>query len=150
LVNHPELVHDYCEPLAQVALDSPELDKILKEILYFAGGSELDTVALKSHLMAAGLAAALTGLMQPSLYKLWPFAGPAAEIATARAGLEHLLERFHERQLEAEVKSLEGEVSDEGQIRLQGLQQQLRHTGLRGSLPDDDGFGEPPAGMGTR
>ena len=149
LVNHPALVHDYCEPLAQLALESPELDKILKEILYFAGGSELDTVALKSHLMAAGLAAALSGLMQPSLYKLWPFAGPAAEIATARAGLEHLLARFHERELEAEVQSLEGEVSDEGQTRLQGLQQQLRQTGLRAALPDDDAVGEPPAGQAT-
>ncbi len=154
LVNHPALVSEYCEALAGLALGSPDLDKILKEILYFAGRSELDTVALKSHLMAAGLAAALTGLMEPSLYKLWAFAGPTADLAIARTGLEHLLGRFHERQLEAEVHSLEGEISDEGQTRLQGLQQQLRQTGLRGTTLDDDGYsglGEqsPPQPSGT-
>ncbi len=142
LINHPVLAAESCERLAHLALDNADLDRILKEILYFAGRSELDTMALESHLMATGLAAATTGLVQPSLYKLWPFAGPEADTAIARVGLEHLLGRFLERQLEAEVRSLEGEVSDEGQIRLQGLQQQLRQTGLRGTMLDDDGFGE--------
>jgi DNA primase catalytic core len=138
LINHPSLAHDYCETLAGLTIDTPALDQILKEILVFAGRAELDSEGLKSHLMAAGLAAAMAGLMQPTLYKLWSFAGPTAELEAARSGLEHLLGRFHERELEAEVRSLEGEVSDEGQTRLQGLQEQLRHTGLRGSSLDDD------------
>ena len=117
-------------------------EQIRQEILPFASRSELDTMALESHLIATGLAAATAGLVQPSLYKLWPFAGPEADTAIARVGLEHLLGRFLERQLEAEVRSLEGEVSDEGQTRLQGLQQQVRQTGLRGTTLDDDGFGE--------
>ena len=58
----------------------------------------------------------------------------------ARTGLEHLLARFHERQLEAEVRNLEGEVSEEGQTRLKGLQEQLRQTGIRGTTLDDEGF----------
>ncbi|HEX9464534.1 MAG TPA: DNA primase, partial [Alphaproteobacteria bacterium] len=110
LINHPVLAAESCERLAHLALDNADLDRILKEILYFAGRSELDTMALESHLMATGLAAATTGLVQPSLYKLWPFAGPEADTAIARVGLEHLLGRFLERQLEAEVRSLEGEV----------------------------------------
>ena len=142
LINHPELAVDYCERLAHLSLENPEMDKILKEILYFAGRSELDTTGLKSHLMAAGLAASISGEVQPTLYKLWPFAGPTADAAAARVGMEHLLGRFLERELEAEVRSLEGEVSDEGQTRLQGLQQQLRQTGLRGTTLDDDGLGE--------
>ena len=147
LINHPGLIAEYCETLAGLALGTPDLDRILKEILDFAGRSELDTEALKSHLMAAGLAPAMAGLVQPSLYKLWAFAGPTADIGAARAGLEHLLGRFHERELEAEVHKVAGEVSDEGQIRLQGLQEQLRQTGLRGTTFDDDGFGGPePAG----
>jgi hypothetical protein len=121
------------------------------EILYFAGRSELDTMDLKSHLMAAGLAAAITGVEQPTLYDLWPFAGPTADAAAARVGLEQLLGRFLERELEAEVRKVEpevliseGEAPDETQARLQlqGLQQQLRQSGLRGTTLDNDGFGE--------
>ncbi len=143
LINHPALIHEYCEALAGLALPDAALGRILKEILEFAGRSELDTTALKSHLMAAGLAAALAGLEQPNLYKLWAFSGPTADLGSARAGLEHLLGRFHERELEAEVHKVAGEVSDAGQTRLQGLQQQLRQAGLRGTTWDDDGFGGP-------
>jgi hypothetical protein len=54
------------------------------------------------------------------------------------------LGRFHERELEAEVDKVAAEVSDAGQTRLQGLQQQLRRAGLRGTTwDDDDGFGGP-------
>jgi DNA primase len=150
LLNHPELIAEYCETLAGLALGTPELEKILKEILDFAGRSELDTAALKSHLMAAGLAAAAARLEQPSLYKLWSFAGPTADLETARAGLDHLLGRFHERELEAEVHKVAGEVSDEGQTRLQGLQQQLQQTGLRGTTWDDEGSGGPATVSGPR
>jgi hypothetical protein len=90
--------------------------------------------------MATGLASVVSGVLQPSLYKLWTFAAPAAELSAARSGLEHLLARFHERQLEAEVQNLEGEVSEEGQTRLKGLQEQLKHSGIRGTTLDDDGF----------
>jgi len=143
LINHPALVQEYCEALAGLSLPEPALEGILKEILVFAGRSELDTTALKSHLMAAGLAAAMAGLEQPNLYKLWAFSGPTADLESARAGLEHLLGRFHERELEAEVDKVAAEVSDAGQTRLQGLQQQLRRAGLRGTTWDDDGFGGP-------
>ena len=143
LINHPALIHEYCEALAGLSLAEPALEGILKEILDFVGRSELDTTALKSHLMAAGLAAAMAGLEQPNLYKLWAFAGPSADLESARAGLEHLLGRFHERELEAEVHKVAAEVSDAGQTRLQGLQQQLRRAGLRGTTWDDDGFGGP-------
>ena len=150
LLNHPELIAEYCERLAGLALGTPELDRILKEILDFAGRSELDTAVLKSHLMAAGLAAAIARFDEPNLYKLWAFAGPTADSETARAGLEHLLGRFHERELEAEVHKVAGEVSNEGQTRLQGLQQQLRQTGLRGTTWDEDGFGGPaPSGASS-
>lgn len=138
LISHPQLIAEYCERLAGLALGTPDLDRILKEILDFAGRSELDIEAMKSHLMAAGLAPALAGLVQPSLYKLWAFAAPTADLEAARAGLEHLLGRFHERELEAEVHKMAGEVSDEGQTRLQGLQEQLRQSGLRGTTFDDD------------
>ena len=141
LINHPALVPEYCETLAGLSLPDPVLERILKEILDFAGRSELDTTALKSHLMAAGLAAAMAGLEQPNLYKLWAFSGPTADLESARAGLEHLLGRFHERELEAEVHRVAGEVSDAGQTRLQGLQQQLRRAGLRGTTWDEEGFG---------
>jgi DNA primase len=140
LINHPGLVAEHCEALASLHLGEPDYEKILKEILYFGGRSELDSGGLKSHLMATGLASVVTGVLQPNLYKLWAFAAPAAELSAAKSGLEHLLARFYERQLETEVQNLEGEVSEEGQTRLKGLQEQLKHSGIRGTTLDDDGF----------
>lgn len=140
LINHPSLVAEHCEELANLHLGEPDFERILKEILYFGGRSELDSAGLKSHLMLTGMASVVSGVLQPSLYKLWTFAAPAAELSAARSGLEHLLARFHERQLETEVQNLEGEVSEEGQTRLQGLQEQLKHSGIRGTTLDDDGF----------
>jgi DNA primase len=151
LVNHPDLIGDYCERLAELEVGQGDIERILKEILYFGGRAELDTVALKSHLMAAGLAAPLTDVMQPNLYKLFAFAGPDADPSAARTGLEHLLARFHERQLEAEVKTALDELSTTGSVesetRLTNLQAQLRQSGVRGSvIEDEDGFGatSPP------
>jgi DNA primase len=151
LVNHPELVAKHCETLAGLSLGTAELDKILKEILDLAGRSELDMAGLKSHLMRTGLAAPLAGFMQPSLYKLWAFAGPTADLETARTGLEHLLARFHERQLENEVAAAreslastavsEGTKSEESEARLISLQQQLRQSTRRGAALEDDDYG---------
>jgi DNA primase len=146
LVNHPSLAHDHCEALAGLALGSLEFDRILKEILYFTARAELDSAALKSHLMHTGLAAPLAGITRPDLYQLWAFAGPEAEIAAAEIGLRHLLDGFQERGLEAEVGAAQRELaaadSEENEARLNSLQQQLHHTGLRGTLPDDDDLGQ--------
>jgi DNA primase len=142
LINHPGLITEYCETLASLALPQPGLERILKEILDFAGRSELDTTALKSHLMAAGLPLPqLPKEVWPNrYYKPWSFAKPDADIETARAGLENLLSRLHEGELEAEVHKVAAEISDAGQARLQGLQQQIQGVGLR-NAPGDDDFG---------
>jgi len=146
LVNHPALAIDHCESLAQLTLDSPDFDKILKEILHFTACSELDTADLKSHLIQAGLAATLSAITRPDLYKLWPFAGPQADLSAARTGLDHVLARFLERRLEVEVDAAQKDLavadSVESEARLNSLQQQLRHTGLRGTtnLDEDDDF----------
>jgi DNA primase len=142
LVNHPTLAVDHCEALAQLTLENPEFDKILKEILHFTARAELDTADLKSHLIQAGLAGPLGGITRPDLYKLWAFARPEAEFATARSGLDHLLARFLERRLEVEVdaaqKDLAAADSMESEARLSSLQQQLRHSGLRGTTALDE------------
>ncbi len=92
--------------------------------------------------MATGLAAPLAGFMRPDLYKLWAFAGPQAELSAARTGVDHLLARFHERRLEVEVHAARRDLatadSEESEARLNSLQQQLRQTGLRGPVPEDD------------
>jgi hypothetical protein len=60
--------------------------------------------------------------------------------------LDHVLARFLERRLEVEVDAARKELatadSEESEARLNNLQQQLRHTGLRGTtnLDDDDDF----------
>ena len=146
LINHPSLAADHCESLAQLTLEGPEFDKILKEILHFTARAELDTADLKSHLMQTGSAAALSAITRPDLYTLWPFAGPQADLSAARTGLDHVLARFLERRLEVEVdaarKELAAAESVESEARLSNLQQQLRHAGLRGttSLDEDDDF----------
>ncbi len=146
LINHPSLAVDHCESLAQLTLEAPDFDKILKEILHFTARAELDTADLKSHLIQTGLAATLSAITRPDLYKLWPFVGPQADLSAARTGLDHVLARFLERRLEVEVdaarKDLAAADSVESEARLNSLQQQLRHTGLRGTtnLDDDDDF----------
>jgi len=151
LINHPALISEECEVISALELPPGDLDMVRQEILNVAGRNpDLDSAMLKNQLKEAGLADALAGLSEPSLYRHWPFSGPEASDDEARAGWQHIVALYQKRRLEGEVDAaladLGQNMTEEAWARFCELQRQIRET-ANADLEDDDPFsvGERPA-----
>ena len=133
LVNHPALIFEEFEAVGALELPVGDLDMIRQEILNLASQNpDLDSNMLKNQLKEAGLADALAGLLEPSLYKLWPFSGPAAPFDEAKAGWRHMALLYQRRRLEGEVDAaltdLGHNMTEASWARLDELQRQIREA----------------------
>jgi DNA primase len=155
LVNHVALIFEEFEAIGGLELPVGDLDMVRQEILNLASQNpDLDSAMLKSQLKEAGLAAVLAGLTEPSLYKLWPFSGPAAPFDEARAGWRHIAGRFQRRRLEGEVDAAQADLgrnmTEESWARLDGLQRQIREAESEGLDADDGGISSSAGPVTTR
>lgn len=135
LLNHPYLLEEVAEELAEVEISAPDLDKLRREILHSVGDCpDLDAGALQRHLAQNGYRAIIDSLLVPKVLNHASFARLEAEADVARLGFYHakaqLLKRRRVQLLaEAEQGLAEemvgsGEKSEERWGRLKALQEQ--------------------------
>jgi DNA primase len=109
LVNHPALLAENAEELAELELSGRDTDRLRRALLDLAGegeaaGQELDTVEIRSHLRHVAEGSQLDAVLNREIYRLWPFAEPAATVQDARDGLRHLLDLYRARWAVQETK----------------------------------------------
>jgi DNA primase len=138
LVNHPWLIDDHAEAIADLALVSPPMGRLRDAILSLqAADNSLDSARLTSQLDKAGLGGVLALLERVITHKCDRFALPNAPNAEVDAGWRHALV-LHERQLglrralDAAEKSWHDNGSEEALARIIDLQRQLQCLELSG------------------
>ncbi len=93
LINHPELLLEFAEDVANVRLDNRDLDRLRGALVdLIAGDPTLDSEGLRCHLEQQGFAAALNGLLSLDVYDLFHSARPGAPLDEARKVWLPLLE----------------------------------------------------------
>ena len=145
-LNHPELLVEEAETLAQIDLSDRNLNRIRGEVLNYAhtasdSETPLDTGALIDHLSGLGLGDEASRLTNPTLYEHGAFADPAASIEAARSGFGHLLALFLRRRMEDELRfsqrDLASNPSPANLAKVEGQTADLRAQAA-GMTPEDD------------
>jgi DNA primase len=126
-VNHPRLLDEFAERLAEINLSQPKLDKVREEILLiYAEHSGLDSAGLERQLREQGFAEELDELLGPDVYVHGAFAKPDALFEDAEIGFKQTLLRqlapLRSAQLDQAKRAFTSEPTTENWIRLQTLQ----------------------------
>ena len=136
LLNHPFLVHEVAEELAELHLPDPRLDKLRHEILRLhALNPDLDAATLKLHLTGNGYARVVQGVLSPQVLEHGRFARPEADAETVRMGWNHTRDQLHQPHLKQQMaeaaRNFVEDVRDETWARL--------HQTILETKKDDDG-----------
>ncbi|MEQ1713098.1 MAG: hypothetical protein ABL908_17080, partial [Hyphomicrobium sp.] len=138
IVNHPWLIDDHAESIADLALMSQPLARLRDAILSLhATDNSLDSARLTSQLEKAGLGRVLDHLERAITHKCDRFAQADATNAEVDAGWRHAL-ALHDRQvglkraLEAAERSWHDDGSEEALARICDIQRQLQVLELAG------------------
>ena len=103
-INHPTLLEEFAEELAQIAFSDVRLDKLRLELLKISAQTQgLDSDALRAHLRAAGLSGVLAALDRPEMRAHDGFARLGAPVERARRGLLQVLARFRRGEWRAQL-----------------------------------------------
>jgi DNA primase len=154
LLNHPGLINELAEDLATLSLESADLERVLRHMLDLAAqGERLDSIELGRHLRRIAEDSVVDSVTNRDIYRLWPFADPAATVQTARSGVRHFMDLYRERAAQAETRAegqrLAASMDGEALTRLAARQRATRLVGAAGTdpLPDGDGAttGSPTA-----
>ena len=126
-INHPTLLDEFAERLAEINLSQPKLDKLREEILLiYAERSGLDSEGLERQLREQGFAEELDELLGPDVYVHGAFARPDALFEDAEIGFKQTLLRHlapsRSAQLDQAKRAFTSEPTTENWIRLQTLQ----------------------------
>jgi len=98
LINHPEILAEFAEPLGHVSLTNRDLDGLKKALVdAVAARPDLDREELKCHLSSKGFSGNLTSLLSPDIYLHGRFARPDADAEGARFGFDHLWREFRDQ-----------------------------------------------------
>lgn len=140
LVNHPGLLAEFAEELADVALTGPDLERFRGVLLDFAAEEQhLDRVDIRRHLRHLAEEACLEAFGR-DVYRLWPFAGPDAAEQDAREGIRHVLDMYRARsavhETHAEGQRLASVMDRESLARLEAKQRAI-HEGQRQGIEFD-------------
>ncbi len=104
LVNHPELIVEYAECLAELNFESGALDRLFQAALEVgAREPDLDSDAMKCHLTEQGFATNLGEILNANVYVHGRFARPDAALEDSRAAILHILEDYRRRQDASEI-----------------------------------------------
>ena len=145
-LNHPELLMEESETLAQIDLADRNLNRLRAEVLNYvhtAADTEtpLDTGALIDHLSGLGMGDEALRLTNPTLYEHGAFADPAASLEAARSGFGHLLALFLRRRMEDELRTSQrawaANPSEANLAKVEGQTADLRAQAA-GMTPEDD------------
>jgi DNA primase len=127
-LNHPHLLGEAAEELAQLEFSSRELDALCREILHIHSlRPDLDAEALQLHLLGQGYAATVTSLLAPQVLFHASFARREAEPEVARLGWQQaraqFLRRQYPRQLDDMERGLAEEMTEERWAPVKALQE---------------------------
>ena len=146
LVNHPSILADVGEEVAEVRLSARDLEEFRVALLDFAAAQpELDSEAVKCHLSNQGFAAVLDRLLHRNVYRLAHFAGPDSSLGEARAAVAHILGLYRDREARREGLKAQRELAEEPDAealaRFQARQRLLQEgEAQRAELEPDDGI----------
>ena len=145
VLNHPWLIEDHAEQLAELPFTSSALSRLRDGILSVqALDNSLDSTSLRSQLSKTGFDRVVDLVERAITHKSDRFAEPDAERTEVQAGWRHALE-FHSRQiglrqaLEAAERAWYEHGDEEAQARIYDLQRQLALSGATGSDPSGSG-----------
>ncbi len=146
-LDHPRLIDEHSEDIAQLALTSAPLSRLRDAILAtHAADSSLDRAALRTQLSKAGLDKVLTFVERLTTHGCDRFARIDAERAEVEVGWRHVL-ALHagqiglERSLEAAERAWHEDGDEEAFARIRELQSErtrLNATDDFGTLVDTD------------
>jgi DNA primase len=146
-INHPSLLVQEAETVAQIDLADRTLDQVRTELLDYAhtalqDETPLDTGRLIDHLSRRGMGEEALRLTHPTLYEHGAFADPSASSEAARSGFCHLLALFSRRRMEEELRdsqrALASDPTDANLAKVEGQAAHLRAQ-VAELTPDDDG-----------
>ena len=99
LVNHPWLLEQRCEQVADMALTAPPLVRLRDALLeLLAAGNPLDSASVRSHLTTIGLDSVVAVAERAIAHKSDKFANGDAEAGEVEAGWRHAFD-LHETQV---------------------------------------------------
>lgn len=135
VLNHPELLPEILEDLAQISLESGGLDSLRHAILEHAArygamgdGSGLDVASLRNHLTEQGFQPLIERLCGAQSGMIDHFARPEADVADALKGWRSVLERQHKVVgLRAEIKAAEAALAQDPDTKNLARLEELIH-----------------------
>lgn len=140
VLNHPWLIDEYAEALADLEFTAPALSRLREAMLSaHASDNSLDSPGLRTHLSKLGVGKIVDLVGRSVTHKCDRFAEPHAERAEVESGWRHAL-AIHDRQvglrrsLEAAERAWHEERSEEAFARICELQRLLGQC----SEPDPD------------
>ena len=132
MVNHPALIEEYAEVVAQIRLDDPALDRLRGELMRISATvSDLDVEALHSHFSAQGFSTTLQRLRAPEVEDTAPFVRAIVPDERTKLSLDDFLMRLSaqgelETQLAEAQAALADEMTEENWARMVSLRQALQ------------------------
>jgi DNA primase len=146
VVNHPELLQDFTESLAEIEFSTPALDSLRRDIIDIAAlEASLDSAALRNHLERKGFGPLLERIeIQFERLKEW-FVLPEAAVKDVRTGFRQMVALHRKtvtlaRELDAAEAALADHPSDENLKVLNEIREQMRSAIGEEALIE--GFGE--------
>lgn len=144
LVNHPKLIEELRESLAQLTLPDRDLDNLRAEILHLsASHQDLDGGVIERHFSAKGEFAVLEMVLNVQVMKHADFAQREAAPEAARSGLTHLINWFGRPQLEAQLAEAErlaaAETTESNWARADALRRSLQALNARAADLEAEG-----------
>ncbi len=99
LVNHPELIAENAEELAEFTLFQQKLGSFCGLLVdLIARVPDFDTTGLKCHLGDQGYAGILSEILSPKVYMHGRFARPEGSLDEARDGVQDILKDYRKQQ----------------------------------------------------
>jgi DNA primase len=135
LVNHPWLIEEIAEELADLKLHSPELARLRDALLgALADDKNLDTTTLRNHLQSSGFAPHLDRIERMATHKCDAFAEPDADRVDVDRGWRHTLALHHQQALRDQLAEAEREFHLSGDEQAMGRILELQRL-LSTALP---------------
>ncbi|MGB3810583.1 MAG: DNA primase [Parvibaculum sp.] len=132
MLNHPELLHAYCEEFSRLEIRAAGLDRLRNEIIDIAAlNAPLEREALMNHLVSRDLADIAQRLEDGAALKGDRFALAGASHEEAEKGFLDVLTRHRrtitlEAELRAAERALAEEMNEENWARLQAIHAQMQ------------------------
>lgn len=143
IINHPFLLDDHAETIANLPIPAENLDKIRRELLHAASlGHSLDSHGLRDHLRQRGLGDVCERLERRPMLKSMAMTRRDTPQTVVLREFQHALARYRKlTELEAEhaqaAEALRREMTDENLARLRAITDELRSTiGAEAGPPD--------------